>query len=545
MTGAVARALRRPLLLLAAVVAVLGLLPAAPAAAHAALESSTPAANAVLTSSPPLIALDFDERIEAGVATIRLFDGDGVAIDIGSPESGADDSQVQATVPRLDDGLYAVVWHVVSADGHPVDGAFAFQIGTTATGDAEALLEQVRTVGSSARASWWSGVARFASFAGFVLVAGGGWWALRRPARLVEHRRIRTVLSAGAALLVVGALGAFAVFSAQVGDGSFGAAWSPSSWVDALDTQPGRMLLVRLLAAVALLGLALPPVRRTGSLGPSAPVVAGLLLAALVSFPMAGHPNALSPQVLWIAVDAVHLAAISVWLGGVLVLALCPSSVVNEPEVQRIARGFSAAATVAIPVAIVTGVAHAWRLAGGLGHVADTSWGTLLIVKVGVVVVVLALAAAARRRLHRGGAAAVRRVVRTELVAGVVILALTAALAGEPPRTPLPSRPYDETLAGSGVIASVSISPGRVGSNEMHVLLTPPGGSITPIAGLAVRVSLPSAGIPPAPGTVVPEGPNHFSGTVTFTEAGEWTVEFIVQVTDTEAALLKATVSIP
>ena len=140
MTGAVARALRRPLLLLAALVAVLGLLPAAPAAAHAALESSTPAANAVLTSSPPLIALDFDERIEAGVATIRLFDGDGVAIGIGSPESGADDSQVQATVPRLDDGLYAVVWHVVSADGHPVDGAFAFQIGTTATGDAEALL---------------------------------------------------------------------------------------------------------------------------------------------------------------------------------------------------------------------------------------------------------------------------------------------------------------------------------------------------------------------------------------------------------------------
>lgn len=52
MTGAVARALRRPLLLLAALVAVLGLLPAAPAAAHAALESSTPAANAVLTSSP-------------------------------------------------------------------------------------------------------------------------------------------------------------------------------------------------------------------------------------------------------------------------------------------------------------------------------------------------------------------------------------------------------------------------------------------------------------------------------------------------------------
>lgn len=538
---------RRPLALLALMLAVLAVTPAAPAAAHAALESSTPAANAVLTSSPPQIALDFDERVETGLTTISLFDGDGRAVDIGAPQQGSDNTRVEATVPKLDDGLYAVVWHVVSADGHPVDGAFAFQIGTRATGDAEALLEQVRTAGASARSSWVAGVARFASLAGFVLVAGAGWWALRRPARLFTQRRVRLAVAAGAGLFVAGALAAFLSFAAQAGDGSFATAWSPSAWGDVVGTTPGLMLLIRVVAAAVLAVVVARPARRAaaGGAGALMPIAAVAVAVAALSFPMSGHPNALTPRAVWILVDALHLLAVTAWLGGLVVLALCRADTLDEPEVHRLARTFSGVATAAIPLALVTGVAHAWRLSGGVAHLTDTTWGDLLLVKVAVVLVVLGLAAWARRRLRGGGAGAVRRTVRTELAAGLVILGLTAALAGEPPRLPVPSRPYDETLAGSGVIASVSISPGRVGANEMHVLLTPPGGSITPIAGLAVRVSLPSAGIPPSPGTVIPEGPNHFSGTVTFTEPGEWTVEFVVQVTDTQSALLKATVSIP
>ena len=42
-------------------------------------------------------------------------------------------------MPVLADGLYAVVWRVTSADGHVVDGAFSFQVGTASTGSGQDL----------------------------------------------------------------------------------------------------------------------------------------------------------------------------------------------------------------------------------------------------------------------------------------------------------------------------------------------------------------------------------------------------------------------
>ena len=100
-------------------------------------------------------------------------------------------------------------------------------------------------------------------------------------------------------------------------------------------------------------------------------------------------------------------------------------------------------------------------------------------------------------------------------------------------------------LAANGLIAIVSLSPGVVGGNEVHITVTPPGGSITPIASVAARVSLPSAAVPNAPVTLVKEGVNHYSGSVTFPRSGDWTLEVVIQVTATETALLSTTVPIP
>jgi hypothetical protein len=75
--------------------------------------------------------------------------------------------------------------------------------------------------------------------------------------------------------------------------------------------------------------------------------------------------------------------------------------------------------------------------------------------------------------------------------------------------------------------------------------MTPPGGSITPIVGVTARVRLESANIPDSPVTLVREGPNHYSGTITFPRSGEWTLEILVQITDTQTVLLSSTVPIP
>ena len=105
--------------------------------------------------------------------------------------------------------------------------------------------------------------------------------------------------------------------------------------------------------------------------------------------------------------------------------------------------------------------------------------------------------------------------------------------------------PFGATLSSNGVIVSATVSPGSVGTNEVHLVVTPPGGSLTPIAGLTARVSLESAGIVDSPVTVVREGPDHFSGTVTFTEAGDWSLDVIVSLDDATESLVSTVVPVP
>ena len=168
----------------ALVCALVLLAPAEPASAHAGLVASTPAASSVLDTSPPLIALDFDENIDVPLTSIQLFDQDGTTIDLGGPTEGADQSIVEATVPTIGEGTYAVVWRVSSADGHIVTGAFSFQIGTTSDVDADTLLD---TVLNGARADpsvgRGLGVARFAAFFGAALLLGGLFMVYMRPRR--------------------------------------------------------------------------------------------------------------------------------------------------------------------------------------------------------------------------------------------------------------------------------------------------------------------------------------------------------------------------
>jgi len=108
------------------------LLLAGPASAHASLETSDPANGAVLTQPPSQIVLGFDESVDIALGAIRLYDGRGHEIDVGAAHHQGDNAHVAVSVPKLADDAYVVSWRVVSADSHPVHGAFTFQVGTGA-----------------------------------------------------------------------------------------------------------------------------------------------------------------------------------------------------------------------------------------------------------------------------------------------------------------------------------------------------------------------------------------------------------------------------
>lgn len=516
---------------------------AQPVFAHAGLEASTPSANSVLEESPTEIVLDFDEAVEADLASISLFDGNSAAIELGAPAAGADDTVVRAPVPALDDGVYAVIWRVTSTDGHVIDGAFSFQVGTAVVGDGQQLIDEVRGgVRAEAVVRWWYGVARFLSLAGAICLIGSGWWLLRWPATLGRRGPRRMVAGAWLALLV-GSAAAFGLFGAEAVAGSLADALSPSTWGDLATTQTGRMLLVRVVLAAVLGVLLLLGRQRQQGWWRSATFTAGLF--TLYTFSASGHPNSLEPATLWIAVDLVHLGAITVWIGGLFAIAVAGRAALSEPDGIRMARRFSTAAAICVPLIIGTGVAQTLQLAGGLDDITATDWGRLLLTKVTVVVALLAVAGVSRWLLRHDGAASIWRTVMAEAALGMVVVGIAAGMVALPPEPPVAARPFAEQLAANGLIAIVSLSPGVVGGNEVHITVTPPGGSITPIASVAARVSLPSAAVPNAPVTLVKEGVNHYSGSVTFPRSGDWTLEVVIQVTATETALLSTTVPIP
>jgi len=106
-------------------------LAAAPAAdAHPLLRAASPAANAVLTSSPPEIRITFSEGLVPAFSGIELKDAAGKSVAIGPAALDRKDKKTLAArvKVRLGAGTYTVNWRAVGDDTHHVAGHYAFQM---------------------------------------------------------------------------------------------------------------------------------------------------------------------------------------------------------------------------------------------------------------------------------------------------------------------------------------------------------------------------------------------------------------------------------
>jgi len=96
----------------------------APASAHNILIRTSPVDGSTVATLPDVIVLTFNEPGQADGTVIAVTGPDG---NVSSGAAVLVDSDVrQAVGPGSPPGRYTVDWRVVSADGHPVDGAVAF-----------------------------------------------------------------------------------------------------------------------------------------------------------------------------------------------------------------------------------------------------------------------------------------------------------------------------------------------------------------------------------------------------------------------------------
>ncbi|MEV6036923.1 copper resistance CopC family protein [Nonomuraea sp. NPDC052116] len=118
---------RSPLAALAATAAALLVLVfgmAAPALAHDALKSSSPAKDAEVKSLDE-VRLEFTAGVRLPFVIVR--GPGGAELQSGKPE--ADGKVVtQAVKEPLPDGKYTIAYRVVSSDGHPIEGEIPFKV---------------------------------------------------------------------------------------------------------------------------------------------------------------------------------------------------------------------------------------------------------------------------------------------------------------------------------------------------------------------------------------------------------------------------------
>jgi copper transport protein len=146
-------------------------IPAGAANAHAGLEESEPKPSSWLATSPTEIVLHFDESVGVVFARIKILDQDGNEVFEAKPTRDASDhTTVRANIDKLGDGTWVVVWRVASADSHPVQGSFAFSIGTSSSDVTDLLNGSV-----SARHGLNNlfNFIRFVMFAGVLTLIGG------------------------------------------------------------------------------------------------------------------------------------------------------------------------------------------------------------------------------------------------------------------------------------------------------------------------------------------------------------------------------------
>ncbi|MEV5259379.1 copper resistance protein CopC [Streptomyces anulatus] len=403
--------IRRPVaaaaLLAALLSLVFGLLlaGAGPASAHAALTGSDPQDGAVVDTAPKEVTLSFSEAIAVGDDSIRVLDPSGKRADTeAEPRDLSEGGTVRYGVALhsgLPDGTYTVAWQAISADSHPISGAFTFSIG--APSETTVALSSQEAGGGPVGVVY--DIARYAAYGGFVLLVGGSAFVLicwRGGASALPMQRlvVRGWLTLTAATLVM-----LLLRNPYTGSGKFADAFDLAGLQSVLDTKPGAALVSRLLllgaAALFIAVLFGTYARRedeqekkdlTFGLAVGGGVVAAGIAA---TWAMSEHASTGIQASIAMPVDVAHLLAVAAWLGGLasLLVALYRTPDIGSAAVRR----FSAVAFASVVVLAATGIYQSWRQVGSWSALTGTRYGQLLIIKVALIAVLLAVAWFSRR----------------------------------------------------------------------------------------------------------------------------------------------------
>ena len=363
-----------------------------------------------MATAPATARFFFDDNVRV-VSGIRAIRNGGGSVLAGRPRV-AGGRVLVVPLRGLPDGDYTVLWRVLSDDGHKLAGVVSFGVGAGRAPPSAAL-----SVGNGP--TFQDVLARWLFFSGLLTAVGAALFRLAVGS-------VPSRLFLGAFLLVLVGVSS-AVHDVSVST-RFGAVMAAAAVVAGIGA---------LFAAIA------PLYSRLWFL----PVLGALLLLPVPS--LAGHSLDRGRPRVEVVADVLHVAAASLWLGGLVSLALALRA---ARDAQRVVRRFSNLALVSVLVLAATGVVRAFSELHSVDQFWSTGYGRVLVVKTALLAALVSIGWLNRYRLIPAASfSGLRRNVAVELALFAMLVAAVALLTD--------LRPGRDRVAAAAVAASKGPPP--------------------------------------------------------------------------------------
>jgi putative copper export protein len=418
-----------------------------------------------------------------------------------SDEEGSPNGQGNITFTVENDPVTAATTPTsepITADSVPTDEVTT---STTSSGDVANLSDV-----DSGQGPLWLGrllsVFGLAVLFGSLILIAAAW--PEGVEYLVTIRFIRAIWI----VALVGTLLYVAAATAAVTGSGLGSGFNPANWVDLFDAGiPGIAAVARFILVVASAWVAFRPDRVIDPVTQMAALGIPALAVATIGF----SRTDMELPIIGVPLSIIHALAMSVWVGGVVLLARVVLAGPGEEDLVHAVRGFSRLSNLAIGATIATGIIQMILLDGG--DLFGTSHGRVLLLKTVAVAAMIFVAVSARQfvnqRLARADEMTVpmadrlRRAFGVEAAAGVFVLAMSAWLLSLTPAN---------VSAGSNIEYAISM---EVDAPEAQLALTVKlTNDRVGLSGLEVDVDEPDEGLSGLEVTFTAP-PNDTIGTIT------------------------------
>ncbi|MCL4559830.1 MAG: copper resistance protein CopC [Chloroflexi bacterium] len=485
--------------------------------AHAEVIRSYPPDNSVVKQAPKQVQLWYSEAVAVNFITIQILDIQGQTVPTTSHRDNTDPTLVVIDLPTLGSGLYSIKWKVLSAqDGHFAQGLIVFGVGEgiNLTNGATRQTEQpVNWIGSLFRWILYIGLSGLiGSLLVILLVVQKGPNQIEETSLSELRYSARQRLWRWAGWMACLALIAgFAQLAQQVFDSisPFVVNTSTLTAIGQISATPWgyawqarQLLLVGILVLITWNGQR----EQTGksTLWRSVGILLCLLLV-IVSLTLTGHAAVVSTPVIAVIVDSFHLFAISLWVGGVVALAVGLVPIVGNQAMdiyetepgQRLLRqyfgAYSRFAAVSVGIVIGTGIFSSAQQVYSPDALIETFYGRTLVFKILLVGIVGLAGLTNSLILHPALASVPGRIlrkpegwtllplrnlptiIRIEAILGLVVLALSGLLTSNPPaygiefQSAAVNQPDQGSKLIGDLLINLSIKPNHPGQNLFYI----------------------------------------------------------------------------